>query len=168
METVRAQAQLAENLQAQQLLGEGALKEIREKVDKLDEAAKTVTISVPYVQQGRYLEQPQAQGFEFLEVQPSAALPAVFQNSKTGSIAGPDNISDLLDSSRETLVFPLQVPKTPDTSPKIKRKQPAPQQLQQEGPNSQGALVDIPEDLCLKEKGRKHPAPEQVMGVPPT
>ena len=45
-----AQAQLAENLQVQQLLGEAALKEIREKVDKLKEAAQTVTISVPYLQ----------------------------------------------------------------------------------------------------------------------
>ena len=56
------------------------------------------------------MEPPQAQGFELLEVQPGAALPAVFQNSKTGSIAGPDNVSDLLDSSRETLVDPIPVP----------------------------------------------------------
>ena len=73
-ETVRVQAQLVENLQAQQLLGEAALKETREKVEKLEEAAQTVTISVPYIQQDHYLEQPQAQGFEFLEVQQSAAL----------------------------------------------------------------------------------------------
>ena len=48
--------QLAENLRAQQLLDEATLKEIKEKVDKLKEAAQTVTISVPYLQQGHYLE----------------------------------------------------------------------------------------------------------------
>ena len=61
-ETVKAHSQVAENLQAQQVLGEAALKETREKLDKLEEAAQPVTISVPY------FEQPQAQGFEFLQV----------------------------------------------------------------------------------------------------
>ena len=58
LETVWAQAQLAENLQAQQLLDGAILKDIKEKVDKLEEAAQTVTISVPYVQQDHYLEHP--------------------------------------------------------------------------------------------------------------
>ena len=64
VETAQTRAQLAENLQAHQLLGEAAMKEIREKVDKkLEEAAQTVTLSVPYIQQGFYLEPPQALGF---------------------------------------------------------------------------------------------------------
>ena len=67
------QAQLEENLRAQQLLDGATLKEIKEKVDKLKEAAQTVTISVPYIQQGHYLEHPEAQGFKFLEVKPSEA-----------------------------------------------------------------------------------------------
>ena len=58
-ETIKVQAQLAENLQAQQLLGEAALKETREKVEKLEEAAQPVTISVPYLQWDHYFEQPQ-------------------------------------------------------------------------------------------------------------
>ena len=50
-ETVKAHSQVAENLQAQQVLGEAALKETREKLDKLEEAAQPVTIAVPYFEQ---------------------------------------------------------------------------------------------------------------------
>ena len=75
METQRIQAQLAENLQAQQILGETSLKELREKVDeKLEQAVQPVTFSVPIVQQGYYLEAPQAPALDFLGGQPSAAL----------------------------------------------------------------------------------------------
>ena len=75
-------------------------------------------------------------------------------------------MEDLLDSSRETLVFQLQVPKILDTSPKIERKQPAAQQLHQEGSTSQGAAVNAPENLGPKDKRRNQPPPEPVVGVP--
>ena len=154
--TVKVQAQLAENLQAQQVLGEAALKETREKLEKLEEAAQPVTISVPILQRDHYFEQPQAQGFEFLQVQQGAALPADFQNCETGSIAAPDSVSELLDSSEETFVDPGPVPKSPDTSPQVKRKQPAPQQLEQQGPAVQEDPVNTPGDLC--PGGKKQPA----------
>ena len=124
------------------------MKETREKLEKLKEAAQPVTISVPYLQRDHYFEQPQAQGFEFLEVQQSAALPAVFQNSETGSIAAPDSVSELLNSSEETFIDPGPVPKTLDTSPQVKRKQPAPQQPEQERPAIQEGPVDTTGNLC--------------------
>ena len=61
VETQRILAQQAENLQAQQILEETSLKELREKVDKkLEQAVQPVTFSVPNVQQVYYLEAPQA------------------------------------------------------------------------------------------------------------
>ena len=62
-------------MQAQQILEETSLKELREKVDeKLEQAVQPVTFSVPIVQQGYYLEAPQAPALDFLGDQPSAAL----------------------------------------------------------------------------------------------
>ena len=50
METNRILAQQAENLQAQKILEETSLKELREKVDeKLEQAVQPVTFSVPIV-----------------------------------------------------------------------------------------------------------------------
>ena len=77
------------------------LKEIKDRVDKLEAVAQTVTISVPYVLQDQYLEHPEDSGFaQFLEVQPSKAQPdtVAFKDSKAGSITGPDIFSELLDS----------------------------------------------------------------------
>ena len=65
----RILAQQAENLKAQQLLDKTSLQELREKVDeKLEQAVQPVTFSVPIVQQGYYLEAPQALTLD-LEVQ---------------------------------------------------------------------------------------------------
>ena len=47
-----------ENLGAQQLLDGVAVREIKERVEKLEEAAQTVTISVPYISQDQYLGHP--------------------------------------------------------------------------------------------------------------
>ena len=55
-DAIRTQGQQAENLGAQQLLDGVAVREIKERVEKLEEAAQTVTISVPYIFQDQYLE----------------------------------------------------------------------------------------------------------------
>ena len=48
---LRTQGQQAENLGAQQLLDGVAVWEVKDRVDKLEAVAQTVTISVPYIQQ---------------------------------------------------------------------------------------------------------------------
>ena len=92
----------------------------------------------------------------FLQVQQGTALLVDIQNCETGSIAAPDSVSELLDSSKETFVDPGPVPKTPDTSPQVKRKQPAPQQPEQQRPAVQEDPVDTTGDLC--PGGKKQPA----------
>ena len=119
------------------------------------EAAQTVTISVPYISQDQYLEylgDPSLS--QFLDVQPSEAQPdtVAFQDSEAGSTTDSE-ISDLLNSLRDTVSSAIPVPKTPDTSPKAKRRgQPAPQDLHQEKPALQETPENPLEDLHLGQR----------------
>ena len=70
--------QQVEKLGAQQLLDGVAVREIKERVEKLEEAAQTVTISVPYISQDQYLGHPADPSFsQLLAVQPSEAQPLI-------------------------------------------------------------------------------------------
>ena len=122
--------QQVENLGVQQLLDGVAIREIKDRVEKLEEAAQTVTISVPYISQDQYLEYPADPDLsQLLDVQSSEAQPdaAAFQDSKAGSTTSSE-ISDLLNCMRDTVSSAMPVPKMPDTPPQAKRRgQPAPQ-----------------------------------------
>ena len=60
---LRTQGQQAENLGAQQLLDGVAVREIKDRVEKLKVVAQTMTISVPYISQDQYLGHPEDSGF---------------------------------------------------------------------------------------------------------
>ena len=132
--------------------------EIKDRVEKLEAVAQTVTISVPYISQDQYLGYPEDSGFtQLLAVQLSEAQPdtIAFQDSEASSIMGSD-FSDLLNSSRDMLPSSLPIPKMPETSlgPK-KRGQPAPKELHQEKPIIQETPDNPPEDLHPRDRGHK-------------
>ena len=108
-----------------------------------------MTIAVPY------FEQAQDQGLQFLQAPQGATLPAEYQDCETGSVVAPGSISKLLVSSEETFFDAGPVPKTPDTSPRVKRKQLAPQQPEQQRPAVQEGPVDTTGDL--RPGGKKQP-----------
>ena len=81
-----------------------AVREIKDRVEKLEAVAQTVTISVPYISQDQYLGHPEDSGFfQLLAVQPSEAQPdtIAFQDSEAGYITGSDDFSNLLNSSHD-------------------------------------------------------------------
>ena len=57
-DTIWMQGEQAENLGAQQLLDGVVVQEIKDRVEKLEEVAQTITISVPYISQDQYLGHP--------------------------------------------------------------------------------------------------------------